>query len=141
LTRFGAEVKDAANAACAVIHPLIPELNHIYGTIIDGPPGSPDAHQANCCIFADRQVDRSPTGSGTAGRVAQLYFRGQLPAGRVLVNESIIGSRMRGKVLAQTRVGDLDAVIPEISGDAHLCGFASWLIDPTDPLSTGFLVR
>jgi len=141
LTRFGDEVKQAANAKYPVVHPFIPELNHIYGTIIDGKPRHAGSTQANCCIFADRQVDRSPTGSGTAGRVAQLYQRGRLKAGEVLVNESVIGSVFTGKVLGETKVAGFDAVIPEVSGDAKVYGFASWLIDEDDPLAHGFLVR
>jgi len=141
LTQFGDEVKQAANVKYPVVHPLIPELNHIYGTIIDGAPRHPGSTQANCCIFADRQVDRSPTGSGTAGRIAQLYLRGQLAKGETLVNESVIGSIFSGHVIAQARVGEFDAVIPEVSGDAYIYGFASWLINDKDPLTHGFLVR
>lgn len=141
LIRFGAEVKAAANRAFPVVHPLIPEINHIYGTIVDNAPRHAGSTQANCCIFADREVDRSPTGSGTAGRAAQLHARGLLTADDTLVNESIIGTRMQARILRETRVGDIDAVIPEISGQAHLCGFANWVIDPHDPLTHGFLVR
>lgn len=141
LTQFGDEVKQAANAKYPVVHPFIPELNHIYGTIIDGPARHSGSTQANCCVFADRQVDRSPTGSGTAGRIAQLYLRGQLAAGETLVNESVIGSVFSGHVIEQAEVGEFAAVIPEVSGSAYIYGFASWLIDDRDPLSNGFLVR
>ena len=141
LIRFGAEVKAAANAAYPVRHPDIPAINHIYGTIVDGPPRHPGSSPANCCVFADREVDRSPTGSGTAGRVAQLYARGQLREGETLVNESIIGSVFTGRIMGHAMVGPHDAVIPEIAGDAHLVGFATWVIDPCDPLVHGFLVR
>lgn len=141
LVRFGAEVKAAANAQHPVVHPDIPEINHIYGTIIDGPPRNPDSTQSNCCVFADRQVDRSPTGSGIAGRVAQLHARGGLATGATLVNDSIIGSTFSGRVIGETHVGEHAAVIPEISGQAWLCGFATWTIDPRDPQRHGFLVR
>jgi trans-L-3-hydroxyproline dehydratase len=141
LIRFGAEVKAAANAAYRVVHPQIPEINHIYGTIVDGPPRHPGSTQANCCIFADREVDRSPTGSGTAGRVAQLFARGTLAEGDVLVNESIIGSIFTGRVVGHATVGDHPAVVPEIAGEAYLCGHATWMLDPRDPLRHGFLVR
>jgi trans-L-3-hydroxyproline dehydratase len=141
LVRFGAEVKAAANQVFAVVHPEIPEINHIYGTIIDGLPRHPGSTQANCCIFADREVDRSPTGSGTAGRVAQLVARDRLEMGETIVNESIIGSVMRGKAVSRTHCGPFDAVIPEVSGKAHLAGLATWIIDPDDPLKHGFLVR
>lgn len=141
LIRFGAEVKAAANRAFPVQHPVIPEINHIYGTIIDGTPRHAGSTQANCCIFADREVDRSPTGSGTAGRVAQLVARGELAFGAEIVNESIIGSVMRGKAIATARCGPHEGVIPEVSGTAHLAGLAHWMIDPDDPLRHGFLVR
>ncbi len=97
LIRFGAEVKIAANDAFKVVHPEIPEINHIYGTIIANAPRHPGSTQANCCVFADREVDRSPTGSGTAGRVAQLYLRGELGRDETLVNESVIGTIFKGR--------------------------------------------
>lgn len=141
LIRFGAEVKEAANKAYPLAHPDIPEINHIYGTIIANAPRHPGSTQANCCVFADREVDRSPTGSGTGGRVAQLYLRGELAAGETLVNESIVGTIFKGRVLKETTVHDISAVIPEIEGEAHICGFANWIIDERDPLTYGFLVR
>lgn len=141
LKQFGAEVKQAANLAFPVVHPDIPEINHIYGTIIDGTPRYADSTQANCCIFADREVDRSPTGSGTAGRIAQLYLRGKLTRNDVLVNESVIGSVFRARVIGETQVGEFPAVIPEVSGSAYICGFCQWIIDERDPQKYGFLVR
>jgi trans-L-3-hydroxyproline dehydratase len=141
LIRFGAEVKVAANASFTVVHPQIPELNHIYGTIVAGPPRHPGSTQANCCVFADRQVDRSPTGSGTAGRIAQLVARGKLEIGARIRNESVIGTIMGGRALSRTKVGGYDAVIPEVSGRASIHGFANWVLDERDDLKNGFLVR
>ncbi|MGE0752072.1 MAG: trans-3-hydroxy-L-proline dehydratase [Variibacter sp.] len=141
LIRFGAQVKAAANAAYPLAHPEIPELNHIYGTIIDGEPRDVSSTQANCCIFADRQVDRSPTGSGTAGRAALLFAQGRLPLGQIFVNESVIGATMSARVLKETMLGPFKAVIPEVSGSAFVYGKSSWLIDRDDPQRFGFLVR
>ncbi len=141
LIQLGEEVKHAVEAAIQVVHPLEPELRGIYGTIIDGPPPQPGADQANICIFADREVDRSPTGTGTAGRVAQLYARGRLKIGQSFVNESIIGTHFVGRVLEETTVGDLPAVIPEVSGQGYIVGFAQWLVDPNDPVAEGFFLR
>jgi proline racemase len=141
LIQFGAEVKIAANARVKVEHPHIPELNHIYGTIIANAPRHEGSTQANCCVFADREVDRSPTGSGTAGRVAQLYLRGLIGKDDTLVNESVIGTIFKGRVLSETTLGPFDAVIPEVEGNAFICGFANWIIDDRDPLTYGFLVR
>jgi trans-L-3-hydroxyproline dehydratase len=141
LIQLGDEVKRAVEAAVEVVHPSEPELRGIYGTIIDGPPRSPDAHQANVCVFADREVDRSPTGTGTAGRVAQLYARGRLGLGEVLVNESIIGTRFTGRAVRETVVGEFPAVVPEVAGEARVMGFATWVIDPDDPVGGGFFLR
>jgi proline racemase len=141
LIQLGDEVKHAVEAAIEVVHPLEPDLHGIYGTIISGPPYQPDADQANVCVFADREVDRSPTGTGTAGRVAQLYARGQLEKGKQFINESIIGTRFTGKVLEDTTVGDFDAVIPEVSGQGYIVGYSQWMVDPTDPVKEGFFLR
>lgn len=141
LKQFGAEVKIAANEAFPVVHPLIPEINHIYGTIIDGSPRHEGSTQANCCVFADREVDRSPTGSGTGGRFAQLYLRGELGRDDVLVNESVIGSVFSAKLVKETTLGDIPAVIPEVSGTAYIYGMCNWIIDERDPQTYGFLVR
>jgi proline racemase len=141
LIQLGDEVKHAVEAAVAVVHPLEPELHGIYGTIIDGPPFTPDADQANVCVFADREVDRSPTGTGTAGRVAQLYARGRLARDQRFVNESIIGTRFTGWVAEETQVGPFPAVIPDVAGRAHVVGFAQWALDPDDPVGQGFFLR
>jgi proline racemase len=141
LIQLGNEVKHAVEAAVTVVHPLEPELHGIYGTIIDGPPSALDADQANVCVFADREVDRSPTGTGTAGRVAQLYARGRLAHDQRFVNESIIGTRFTGWVAEETTVGPFPAVIPEVAGRAHIVGFAQWALDPDDPVGQGFFLR
>ncbi|EJM35088.1 proline racemase [Pseudomonas sp. GM33] len=141
ITQFGYEIKIAVNAQMSAIHPENPDINDVYGVMVYGDPRHEGSTQANCCVYADRAIDRSPTGTGTAGRVAQLYLRGELSAEDTLVNESIIGTAFKGRVLSETKVGPYDAVIPEVSGKAHICGFANWIIDETDPLAYGFLVQ
>lgn len=141
LIQLGDEVKHAVEAVTDVVHPLEPELHGIYGTIIAGPPTAAGADQANVCVFADREVDRSPTGTGTAGRVAQLYARGQLAINQPFVNESIIGTRFTGRVVGETTVGEFPAVIPEISGRAYITGFCQWVVEPDDPVKHGFFLR
>jgi trans-L-3-hydroxyproline dehydratase len=141
IQQFGYEIKTAVNAKMPVVHPEIPEFNDVYGVMVYGDPRHEGSTQANCCVYADRAVDRSPTGSGTAGRIAQLYLRGKLSSSETMVNESIIGTVFKGRVLSETKVGDFDAVIPEVSGKAYICGFANWTIDEEDPLTYGFLVQ
>lgn len=141
LIQLGDEVKQVVMAATTLQHPQVPELNTLYGTIIDGPPRDPANDQANICIFAEREVDRSPTGTGTSGRVAQLLARGQMALGETLRNESIVGSVFTGKALSLTKVGKFEAVMPEVSGSASIVGFNQWVVEPGDELGTGFLVR
>lgn len=141
IMQFGYEIKTAVNAKMPVVHPEIPEFNDVYGVMVYGDPRHEGSTQANCCVYADRAIDRSPTGSGTAGRIAQLYLRGELSKEDTLVNESIIGTVFKGRVLSETKVGDYHAVIPEVSGKAYICGFANWIIDEQDPLAFGFLVQ
>lgn len=141
LKDFGMEVKDAVNALYDVVHPEEPEIRGLYGTIIAGPARNADSTQANACIYADRELDRSPTGSGTAGRTAQLYLQDKLARDEALVNESIIGSVFEGRVLSETQVGEHAAVVPEIRGNAFIVGFANWIVDDRDPLATrGFSI-
>ena len=139
------EVKHAVIAAAPIQHPDTPELNTLYGVIIDGPPAAAANHQANICVFAEREVDRSPTGTGTSGRVAQLHARGQLVLDQELRNESIIGTVFRAKAVRETTVGngatELPAVVPEVAGGASIVGFNQWVVERDDPLAGGFLLR
>ena len=82
--------------------------------------------------------DRSPCGTGTCARMAQLNARGELAVGDELVNESFIGSRFTGRLLGETTVGDLPAVLPSITGRAWVTGMGQYLLDPTDPFPAGF---
>jgi proline racemase len=146
LIKLGHEVKHAVEAICEVVHPLEPELRGIYGAMIDGQAFSGatnqlEIRQSNVCVFADRQVDRSPTGTGTAGRVAQLFAQGKLAMGQTLVNESIVGTAFEGRVLEETRVTDFPAVIPEVSGRASITGYHTFVVDVNDPLPNGFFLR
>src|SRR5690606_5783455 len=146
LVELGDQVKKAVVAATAIQHPVIAELDTLYGTIIDGPPLDPTNDQANICVFADREVDRSPTGTGTSGRVAQLHARGRLALGETLRNESIIGTLFTGRAARETTVMGSDgssiaAVIPEVAGRASITGFNQWVVAVDDELGDGFLVR
>ncbi|MEM6431183.1 MAG: proline racemase family protein [Deinococcota bacterium] len=152
LVQLGDEVKHAVEAVLKVVHPLEPELCGIYGTIIHEaydpsgmivptPRGTYDLHQRNVCVFAKREVDRSPTGTGTAGRVALLHAQGNLRPGEVLANSSILGTTFLGKVVETQNVEAYSAVVPEVSGRASITGFCQWVIEEDDPVADGFLLR
>ena len=141
LIQLGAETKAAVKAKVRIAHPLEPGLNALYGTIIDGAPNRPGVDQSNVCIFADREVDRSPTGTGTSGRAAQLYLRGTLPLNQPYVNGSIVGSSFTVRVVEPVKVGEFDGAITEVTGSAHISGFNQWVLEETDPFPTGFFFR
>ena len=137
----GMRVKHAIMASWAIAHPAERDLGYLYGTIISSPPHSNGANLRNVCIFADGQVDRSPTGTGVSGRLAIEYARGRLKGGEPFVIESIIGSRFTGRITRETRIGEHVAVIPEVEGSAEVIGEAEFWIDLRDPGRGTFLLR
>lgn len=141
LQEWGARIKEQIEAKLQVVHPLEPELVGIYGVIISDEPRKQGSDLRNVTIFADKQIDRSPCGTGTAARLATLYARGKLEIGERFVHEGIVGSQFNGTVIETTQVGDYPAIVPSIEGKAFITGLHQFVVDPTDPLSEGFLLR
>ena len=140
LISLGREIKAGLADHPDTVHPEDDRLSGVYGTIfVDrfGTLPSGELHQRNVTIFADGQVDRSPCGSGTAARVAALHAAGELRSGQSLVNESIVGTRFRAKVLEETAEG----VIPVVTGSAHRVATSTFELDPLDDLVPGFVLR
>ncbi|HMQ57247.1 MAG TPA: 4-hydroxyproline epimerase, partial [Rhizobiaceae bacterium] len=131
-------LRQRLNAAHAFIHPLNPAirgLSHIQWT---GKPTVAGAHARNAVFYGDRAIDRSPCGTGTSARMAQLAAHGELKPGDDFVHESIIGTLFPGRVEETTTVGDRPAIIPSIAGWARQTGFNTIFIDDRDPLAHGF---
>ncbi len=122
-------------------HPFEEDLSFLYGTIFVGPPRGNGAHSRNVCIFAEGEVDRCPTGTGVSGRLAIHHARGEVDLDESIVVESIIGSRFTGRIVDTTRFGPHPAIIPEVERSAHIVGRHEFLIDPSDPLRDGFILR
>lgn len=143
LVRAGEAIKRAVHAAVPIVHPFEADLGFLYGTILTGPPEAPEHHSRNICVFANAEVDRSPTGTGVSARLAIHHGRGELPEGQVIEIESILGrnSTFRGHVAEVTRVGQFAAVVPEVSGSAHITGRHEFVIDPSDQVGKGFLLE
>ena len=137
----GMAIKRAVMAAGGITHPFAKDLSFLYGTIFTGVPLSEGADSRNVCIFAEGEVDRSPTGTGVSARAAIHRARGELGVGEEMVIESIIGSRFTVRVLEETEYGPFSAVIPEVEGSASITGRNEFLIDPDDPLRDGFILR
>jgi trans-L-3-hydroxyproline dehydratase len=138
LRRIGMEIKHAVEAQLTVVHPTEPGLKGIYGTIFTGPASVPGADLRNVTIFAEAEVDRSPCGTGTCAVLAVLDAMGIVQDGQPFVHESIIGTTFSARVLERTTVGDLSAILPELSGDAWITGEHTFIIDRDDPLRRGF---
>jgi trans-L-3-hydroxyproline dehydratase len=132
----------ALAAALGVKHPEADDLSFLYGTIIDGTPEDASHHSRNLCVFAEGEVDRSPTGSGVSARLAVLHARGLVGVGQEIAVESILGrnSLFHGRVLRSERWAGRDAVIPEVRGSAHMTGSARYVLDERDPIGRGFLL-
>jgi trans-L-3-hydroxyproline dehydratase len=141
LIEKGMAIKRAVMANRPVPHPFEPDLSFLYGTIFIGPARSEDAHSRNVCIFADGEVDRSPTGTGVSGRLAIHYARGELGLEQPIVIESILGSRFSGWISAENRFGPYAAIVPVVEGSAFITGRHEFLIDPHDELRHGFILR
>ncbi len=141
LIAAGRAVKQAVMAARSIEHPAEPELGFLYGTIFIDRAADPGADSRNVCIFAAGEVDRSPTGTGVSARMAIHFARGEIGLGDQMTIESIIGSRMIGRVVRATAVGPHAAVIPEVAGTSHITGRHEFFIAPDDPLRHGFILR
>ena len=141
LIETGMAIKRAIMNNRPIIHPFEQDLGFLYGTIFVGPPSQEGSHSQNVCIFAEGEVDRSPTGTGVSGRLAIHYERGEIKLNESIVVESIIGSKFAGKVIEETIFGPYAAIIPEVQGEAHITGRNELWIDPDDPLCHGFLLR
>ena len=141
LIRAGMAVKRAVERSREIVHPVEADLGFLYGTIFVGPPASPDHHSRNVCIFAEGEVDRSPTGTGVSGRLAIHHARGELSVGQPVVIESIIGSSFRATVVSETEFHGYPAVIPRVEGGVFITGRHEFLIAPEDPLRNGFMIR
>jgi proline racemase len=142
LIELGRAIKAELEAEREIVHPLEPELNGIYGVIFWQEEG--DARpltQRNVTVFADGEVDRSPCGSGTSARLALLAAERRIGPGEELLHRSIVGSEFRARIVGETDVAGIPAVVTEVEGAAHLTGTHEFVLEPQDELGLGFLLR
>ena len=119
-------------------NPTIKGLSHILWTVA---PKHPEADARNAVFYGDKAIDRSPCGTGTSARMAQLAAKGKLKTGDSFVHESIIGSLFKGRVVKEAKVGNHAAIIPSIEGWARVTGYNTIFIDDRDPYKHGFVVQ
>jgi 4-hydroxyproline epimerase len=91
-------------------------------------------------FYGDKAIDRSPCGTGTSARMAQLAGKGKLKVGDQFVHESIIGSLFKGRVVEAAKVGNYEAIVPSVEGWARITGYNTIFIDDRDPYRHGFQV-
>ncbi|MBI9072524.1 MAG: proline racemase family protein [Melioribacteraceae bacterium] len=141
LIEKGMAIKRAVMASEKIIHPFEEDLSFLYGTIITGDPYSKENDSRNVCVFAEGEVDRSPTGTGVSARMALHHYKGELETGESMKIESILGTVFKGTVKEETTYGKYKAVIPEVEGTAFITGKNEFVIDTEDILKDGFILR
>ena len=138
LLRWSPRLRTAFNARHGIAHPecsAIDQLTHVLWT---GKALTPRGSARNAVFYGDKAIDRSPCGTGTSARMAQLAATGRLNEGEDFIHESIIGSTFVGRIEGRTKIGHRDAIIPSIEGWARVTGFNTIIIDDRDPFAFGF---
>ncbi|URM36440.1 proline racemase family protein [Flavobacterium anhuiense] len=142
IIQAGVDIKHAVMSQDKDIqHPFEEDLSFLYGTIFIDEPMDIDNHSRNVCVFADGEVDRSPTGSGVSGRIAIEKARNAIDTNEFITIESITGSTFIGSLVKEEKFGPFKAVIPQVEGTAFVTGINTFLIDPKDPMKNGFILR
>lgn len=142
LVDAAAGVTQAAKAQIRLEHPDDADLAFLYGTILtDGADAFSPEPTANVCVFAEREVDRSPTGSGVTARIALQHARGLIALGQERRFESLTGAIFTGKALRETLAGRFPAVTVEVGGKAHYTGRATFTLEDDDEIGRGFLLK
>ena len=137
----GMAIKRAIMATNTIAHPYESDMGFLYGTIFVGPGEGSRAHSRNVCVFAEGEVDRSPTGTGVSGRAALHFARGEIGLNEPIEIESIIGSSFLVSVTEETTFGPHKAIIPMVEGRAYITGHNTFYLDPRDPYKDGFILR
>lgn len=133
-------IKEAVNKQIEIYHPEKPFINEATHVLVTGEPDTEGGDTKNVVVIPPGSIDRSPCGTGTSSKLAAFFAKGLIKEGEELVFDSIINTSFKGKVIGTTKVGDFDAIIPEITGRAYIMGMNTWVIDPEDPIQEGFLL-
>ncbi len=140
IAEAGARITAAANAQLGFSHPENPDWQHISFCLMASPPvaGAEGPEVSHAVVIEPAKVDRSPTGTAVSAQLALMHQRGQIAPGQVLTARSLIGSRFQGRIMGEARVGELPAVLPEISGRGWITDTRQLLLDPEDPWPRGY---
>ncbi len=142
LVEAATALTEAVRVAVPLSHPEHDDLAFLYGSILtDGRERPQDGPSRNLCVFADAEVDRSPTGSGVTARMAARVAQGMVGLGERCRFESVTGAVFEGEAIATTRCGERAAVTVRVSGQAHYSGAARYWLEADDTTGRGFLLR
>jgi proline racemase len=140
LIEVGERIRLGIEAEVPLVHPGHPGVRGLLYVQFFEEARDARARFRNAVVVAPAGLDRSPCGTGTSARMANLHARGELQVGETFYHESMIGTLFAGRIAALTTVGDYPAVVPEITGSAWMTGRSTLLLDPTDPFPGGFLL-
>ena len=140
LARTGVRISQAANEQLGFEHPDLPDWQHISFCLFATPPEKTEAGFSGrtTVTIQPGKLDRSPCGTGVSARMATLHARGLMKSGDVYDSRSIIDSRFVGRIAGETKVGDRDAIVPELTGRAWITGVHQHMLDPDDPWPGGY---
>lgn len=138
IVTVGMAVLEKINNLTTIKHPQTGETNQVNLVEFYTARHSPEANAKNTVVFGNGQIDRSPCGTGTCAKMAYLFAKGELDLNELFIHESIIGTRFSGRLLETIHLGQIDAVIPEITASAFITGIHQFYIHPEDPLKHGF---
>jgi proline racemase len=140
LIELGMAIIKAANEQLTVRHPTRPKVTTVDVTEFYDLSEHQQGRGQSAVIYGESHIDRSPCGTGTSAKMALLHHRGQLALNQPYVNAGILGTTFEGRLVAETKVGSLPAVVPEVRGSAHVTGVHQFVLDPRDPFPEGFLL-
>jgi 4-hydroxyproline epimerase len=140
ILRLSPIMRRLLNLAIDCVHPENPAIRGVSHILWTGKPKDSKAHARNAVFYGDKAIDRSPCGTGTSARMAQLAAKGRLKPGDEFIHESIIGSLFHGRIERAARVGNHAAIVPSIEGWARITGYNTIFIDERDPYARGFQV-
>lgn len=141
ITDLAMELMAIINKEIPVQHPEQEHIKTVDLVEVYGEAKTEGADYQNIVIFGAGQADRSPCGTGTSAKMATLHARGELELDTEFIYESVINTLFKGRILSETMVGDIKAVVPEVTGEAFITGFNHLVIDEEDPVKHGFLLR
>ena len=139
--RYSPLVREAINKVATCVHPEDASVNGISHVMWTGKPSQQDSSAANAVFYGSGAIDRSPCGTGTSARMAQLHAKGLLKEGEEFIHESIIGSQFVGRVESTIQIGPHHGIMPSVQGWAQVTGYNTIIVDPRDPYAHGFEVN